>query len=98
MCVHSFLNRLIPGVKKTTTSLLAIIKPMNERRIQGTSRYNDQFQATMFDLNCTLFLFCFCPLSRRPNQVAEKVAARISENFNEAAIVMVKQLWARMFQ
>ena len=27
--------------------------------------------------------------SCRPNQVAEKVAARISENFSEAAIVMV---------
>lgn len=28
-------------------------------------------------------------LSCRPNQVAEKVAARISENFSDAAIVMV---------
>lgn len=34
-------------------------------------------------------LFFFGPLSSRPNQVAEKVAARISENFSEAAIVMV---------
>lgn len=34
-----------------------------------------------------------CPLSHRLNQVAEKVAARISENFNEAAIVMVKHLY-----
>lgn len=31
----------------------------------------------------------FGPFSCRPNQVAEKVAARISENFSEAAIVMV---------
>lgn len=31
-------------------------------------------------------------LLRRPNQVAEKVAARISENFSEAAIVMVKSV------
>lgn len=31
----------------------------------------------------------FCPLSHRPDQVAEKVAARICENFSEAAIVMV---------
>lgn len=27
--------------------------------------------------------------SHRPNQVAEKVAARISENFSEAAMIMV---------
>lgn len=32
------------------------------------------------------------PLLYRPNQVAEKVAARISENFSEAAIVMVKSI------
>lgn len=36
-------------------------------------------------------VFCtnLCLLSCRPNQVAEKVAARISENFSDAAIVMV---------
>lgn len=73
MCVHSFLNRLIPGVKKTTTSLLAIIKPMNERRIQGTSRYNDQFQATVFDLNCTLlFYFVFVLYLADPTKLQKK--------------------------
>lgn len=37
----------------------------------------------------TLMHYIFGPFSCRPNQVAEKVAARISENFSEAAIVMV---------
>lgn len=39
-----------------------------------------------------LILLLLVLLLRRPNQVAEKVAARISENFSEAAIVMVKSV------
>lgn len=39
-----------------------------------------------FILYCAIQSVC---LFYRPNQVAEKVAARIAENFGEAAIVMV---------
>lgn len=87
MSPHSFLSRLIPGVKKTTTSLPDIIKPMNGQRIRGSNRIMASFKPP-FGCNAHCFGF-FCPLSRRPDQVAEKVAARISENFSEAAIVMV---------
>lgn len=70
-------------------SLPDIIKPMNGRRTQGTCRNDSTGKNQLVGPNA-LFI---CPLSHRLNQVAEKVAARISENFNEAAIVMVKHLY-----
>lgn len=88
MSPHSFLSRLIPGVKKTTTSLPDIIKPMNGQRIRGSNRIIVSVSNHLLDV-MHIVLGVFCPLSRRPDQVAEKVAARISENFSEAAIVMV---------
>lgn len=52
------------------------------------------FTHTEISIAHTLIHFAaFVPLFYRPNQVAEKVAARISENFSEAAIVMVKPVY-----
>lgn len=73
---------------------------MNAQRIQGTDGQIDadtpQFtrnqslnHAPKFPLGSTSLHFPVLSLSCRPNQVAEKVAARISENFSDAAIVMV---------
>uniref|UniRef100_H2M0J3 ER membrane protein complex subunit 8 n=1 Tax=Oryzias latipes TaxID=8090 RepID=H2M0J3_ORYLA len=48
--------------------------------------------APMLEVALTLVTPCLRSLSHlscRPNQVAEKVAARISENFSDAAIVMI---------
>lgn len=78
-----------------------IIKPMNGRKIQGMVDCADADTLSVLNTNryasltrscILLMLLLLVFLLRRPNQVAEKVAARISENFSEAAIVMVKSV------
>lgn len=83
---------MILGVKKIITSSPDIIKPMNAQRIQGTIQTpNEHRHPAVLRKQTT-----FNDPSFRPNQVAEKVAARISENFSDAAIVMVIIAFSRV--
>lgn len=80
--------RLIPGAKKTIMSWLDITKPMNAQRILGKE---PKMALRPQKCNKCVVDLILHPLSCRPNQVAEKVAARICENFSETAIVMVNK-------
>lgn len=82
-------------------SLPDIIKPTSGRKIQGEGGCMDvNIHCSKHTQICiTQTLLCDVVgralLLYRPNQVAEKVAARISENFSEAAIVMVKSIYTQ---